>query len=132
MDRLTNKNVDVKPMRGALGEFEHAHIPGIKERFLDLILNGPTLNGVNKDLLRSLVRQLYEALKQYEDAEQACRDAEERGNWISVKDALPEPSQAVLALFSDGFMMQCSVPFVSAITHWMPRPAPPEKGADGQ
>lgn len=80
MDRLTNKNVDVEPINGALGEYEHAYIPGIKERFLKLILNGPTLNGVNKDLLRSIVRQLYKALKQYEDAE-------EQGRWIRIMSA---------------------------------------------
>lgn len=88
MKRLTNPNVNVEPMRGALGEYEHAYIPGIKERFLNLILNGPTLNGVNKDLLRSLVRQLYSALKEYEDAE-------ERDDWISVKERLPKNDYGV-------------------------------------
>ncbi len=33
---------------------------------LDLILNGPTINGIKKDELRAMPRQTYAALKQYE------------------------------------------------------------------
>lgn len=39
----------------------------MNDRLLDLVINGPTLNGVNKDVLRQLIRQLYAALMPYED-----------------------------------------------------------------
>lgn len=33
---------------------------------LDLILNGPTINGIKKDEVRAMLRETYTALKQYE------------------------------------------------------------------
>lgn len=45
----------------------------MKPRLLDLILNGPTLNGVQKDVLRQIIRQLYTRLAMYEDAKEAGR-----------------------------------------------------------
>lgn len=66
MDRLTRPGIDaeqtaVRFMDGAV------KIQGIGDKVLELILNGPTINGVNKDTLRHLVRQLYTELKQIED-----------------------------------------------------------------
>ncbi len=65
--RLTRPCVDVdqtstRHMGGVV------KIQDIGDKLLDLILNGPTINGVNKDTLRHLVRQLYAELKVYEDA----------------------------------------------------------------
>ena len=36
------------------------------DRMLDLILNGPTINGIKKDEVRAMLRETYTALKQYE------------------------------------------------------------------
>lgn len=44
-----------------------ADLEGMKPKLLDLILNGPVLNGVSKDVLRQIIRQLYSALAAYED-----------------------------------------------------------------
>ena len=33
---------------------------------LDLILNGPAINGIKKDEVRAMLRETYTALKQYE------------------------------------------------------------------
>ncbi len=46
-----------------------ADLEGMKPKLLDLILNGPALNGVSKDVLRQIIRQLYSALAAYEDTE---------------------------------------------------------------
>ena len=48
-------------------------IEGMKPRLLDLILNGPALNGVQKDVLQQIIRQLYTRLAMYEDAKEAGR-----------------------------------------------------------
>ena len=65
--RLTRPCVDVDQTaaRHMGGEVK---IQDIGDKLLDLILNGPTINGVNKDTLRHLLRQLYAELKVYEDA----------------------------------------------------------------
>lgn len=72
MKRLTNASVRVDESAGKylapLVDFE-----GMKPRLLDLILNGPTLNGVQKDVLRQIIRQLYTRLAMYEDAKEAGR-----------------------------------------------------------
>lgn len=39
----------------------------MKPKLLDVILNGPTLISVSKNVLRSIIRQLYSALAAYED-----------------------------------------------------------------
>ena len=44
-----------------------ADLEGMKPKLLDLVLNGPALNGVSKDVLRQIIRQLYSALAAYED-----------------------------------------------------------------
>lgn len=66
-NRLTRPGIHVKHtavrfMDGAV------KIQDIGDKVLELILNGPTINGVKKDTLRHLVRQLYAELKCYEDA----------------------------------------------------------------
>ena len=66
MKRLTNEEVrvdeSVDKYLGPLAELE-----GMKPKLLDLILNGPVLNGVSKDVLRQIIRQLYSALAAYEN-----------------------------------------------------------------
>lgn len=66
MKRLTNEEVRVdESVDKYLGPL--ADLEGMKPKLLDLILNGPTLNGVSKDVLRQIIRQLYSALAPYED-----------------------------------------------------------------
>ena len=66
MKRLTNEEVrvdeSVDKYLGPLVDLE-----GMKPKLLDLILNDPALNGVSKDVLRQIIRQLYSALAPYED-----------------------------------------------------------------
>lgn len=70
MERLTNASVRVDESAGKyLAPL--VDIEGMKPRLLDLILNGPTLNGVQKDVLRQIIRQLYTRLAMYEDAKEA-------------------------------------------------------------
>lgn len=66
MKRLTNEEVRVdESVDKYLGPL--ADLKGMKPKLLDLILNGPALNGVSKDVLRQIIRQLYSALAAYED-----------------------------------------------------------------
>ena len=68
MDRLTRPDIDtVQTAVRFMGE--EVKIQDISDKLLHLILNGPTINSVNKDTLRHLVRQLYTELKRYEDLE---------------------------------------------------------------
>lgn len=72
MKRLTNASVRVDESTGKyLAPL--VDIEGMKPRLLDLILNGPTLNGVQKDVLRQIIRQLYTRLAMYEEAKEAGR-----------------------------------------------------------
>lgn len=72
MKRLTNASVRVD---GSTGKYltPLVDLEGMKPRLLDLILNGPTLNGVQKDVLRQIIRQLYTRLAMYENAKEAGR-----------------------------------------------------------
>lgn len=72
MKRLTNASVRVDKSTGKYPA-PLVDIEGMKPRLLDLILNGPTLNGVQKDVLRQIIRQLYTRLAMYEDAKEAGR-----------------------------------------------------------
>lgn len=92
MKRLTNEEVRVdESVDRYLGPL--ADLEGMKPKLLDLILNGPVLNGVSKDVLRQIIRQLYSALAAYEGtgltpercAEFARADAE--GRYIVMRDA---------------------------------------------
>ena len=68
MDRLTRPTVNVDETAAKyMGTFP-VDIRTYKDRLLELILNGPTLNGVSKDALRQIIRQLYGRLKEYEDS----------------------------------------------------------------
>lgn len=65
MKRLTSEEVRVdESVDRYLGPL--ADLEGMKPKLLDLILNGPVLNGVSKDVLRQIIRQLYSALAAYE------------------------------------------------------------------
>lgn len=70
MERLTRPTVKVDETAAkymaAPGSIP-ADLRIMNDRLLDLVINGPTLNGVNKDVLRQLIRQLYAELKLYED-----------------------------------------------------------------
>lgn len=66
-NRLTRPGVDVD-QTAARYMGGKVKIQDIGDTVLELILNGPTINGVKKDTLRHLVRQLYAELKVYEDA----------------------------------------------------------------
>lgn len=95
MKRLTSEEVKVdESVDRYLGPL--ADLEGMKPKLLDLILNGPVLNGVSKDVLRQIIRQLYSALAAYEGtgltpercAEFARADAE--GRYIVMRDAEQE------------------------------------------
>lgn len=65
MKRLTSEEVRVdESVDRYLGPL--ADLEGMKPKLLDLVLNGPVLNGVSKDVLRQIIRQLYSALAAYE------------------------------------------------------------------
>lgn len=66
MKRLTRPGIDADQtaVRFMDGEVK---IQDIGDKLLDLILNGPTINGIKKDTLRHLVRQLYDELYRYEE-----------------------------------------------------------------
>lgn len=95
MKRLTSEEVRVdESVDRYLGPL--ADLEGMKPKLLDLVLNGPVLNGVSKDVLRQIIRQLYSALAAYEGtgltpercAEFARADAE--GRYIVMRDAEQE------------------------------------------
>ena len=66
MKRLTNAEVRVDAsMDRYLGPL--SVLEGMKPKLLNMILNGPTINGVSKDVLRQIIRQLYSELAAYED-----------------------------------------------------------------
>ena len=66
MDRLTRPGIDAEQTAVRFMDME-VKMQDVGDKLLDLILNGPTINGVSKNILRHLVRQLYDALKAYED-----------------------------------------------------------------
>lgn len=64
------KQLPVNPAGGGIAAddcvlFMWATYPKMQEA-LDLILNGPTINGIKKDEVRAMLRETYTALKQYE------------------------------------------------------------------
>ena len=62
---LTREKVDAEP--GAARYMGETHMmEDWSDKMIDLVLNGPTLNGFKKDELRAMLRQTYAALKQYE------------------------------------------------------------------
>ena len=62
---LTREKVDADP--GAARYMSETHLlEDWSDKLLDLVLNGPTLNGFRKDEIRAALRQTYAALKQYE------------------------------------------------------------------
>lgn len=75
MKRLTNEEVRVdESVDEYLGPL--ADLEGMKPKLLDLILNGPVLNGVSKDVLRQIIRQLYSRLAAYEDTRLAPEEVD--------------------------------------------------------
>lgn len=63
-ETLTREKVDVVPF--GCGMPETHLMQDWSDRTLDLILNGPTINGIKKDEVRAMLRETYTALKQYE------------------------------------------------------------------
>lgn len=63
-ETLTREKVDVVPF--GCGMPETHLMQDWSDRMLDLILNGPTINGIKKDEVRAMLRETYTALKQYE------------------------------------------------------------------
>ncbi len=65
MDRLTRPTVAVDPKTAQyLGDA--VDIRTMSDKMLDMVLNGPTLNGARKGALRQMIRQLYATLSQFE------------------------------------------------------------------
>lgn len=98
MKRLTRPTVKVDETAAqymaATGSIP-ADLRSMNDRLLDLVINGPTLNGVNKDVLRQLIRQLYAALMPYEDTglEPDMIEATINGQ-ITLQKALEKYTQA--------------------------------------
>lgn len=63
-ETLTREKVDVVPF--GCGMPETHLMQDWSDKMLDLILNGPTINGIKKDEVRAMLRETYAALKQYE------------------------------------------------------------------
>lgn len=63
---LTRKKVDVDPNASRYFTKETHLMQDWSDKMVDLILNGPTLNGFNKDELRAMLRETYAGLKRYE------------------------------------------------------------------
>ena len=63
-ETLTREKVDVVPF--GCGMPETHLMQDWSGRMLDLILNGPTINGIKKDEVRAMLRETYTTLKQYE------------------------------------------------------------------
>ena len=62
---LTREKGDAEP--GAARYMSETHMmEDWSDKMIDLVLNGPTLNGFRKDEVRAMLRQTYAALKQYE------------------------------------------------------------------
>ena len=62
---ITREKVDAEP--GAACYMGETHMmEDWSDKMVDLVLNGPTLNGFRKDEIRAMLRQTYTALKQYE------------------------------------------------------------------
>ena len=71
MERLTRPNINVDP---GTDRFLHATIGGkeidwkqSQDSTLNVLINGPTSNGVSKDIFRKMARDLYGRLKACED-----------------------------------------------------------------
>lgn len=77
MDRLTRPEIDTDQTAVRFMGTE-VKIQDISDKLMHLILNGPTLNSINKDTLRHLVRQLYTELKRYEDLEMTPESIEQQ------------------------------------------------------
>lgn len=95
MERLTNEAIKVDAsVDGMIGSF--VDLANMKPKLLDVILNGPTLISVSKNVLRSIIRQLYNALAAYEDTglepEQCAKygKADREGRYIVLRDAEQE------------------------------------------
>lgn len=63
---LTREKVDVDPNASRYFTKETHLMQDWSDKMVDLILNGPTLNGFNKDELRAMLRETYAGLKRYE------------------------------------------------------------------
>lgn len=92
MERLTNEAIKVDAsVDGMIGSF--VDLANMKPKLLDVILNGPTLISVSKNVLRSIIRQLYSALAAYEGTgltPERCAEygkADREGRYIVLRDA---------------------------------------------
>lgn len=95
MERLTNEAVKADAsVDGMIGPF--VDLTNMKPKLLDVILNGPTLISVSKNVLRSIIRQLYRVLAAYEDTgltPEQCAEyakADREGRYIVLRDAEEE------------------------------------------
>lgn len=95
MERLTNEAVKADAsVDGMIDPF--VDLTNMKPKLLDVILNGPTLISVSKNVLRSIIRQLYSVLAAYEDTgltPEQCAEyakADREGRYIVLRDAEQE------------------------------------------
>lgn len=96
MERLTRPNVNVDETAAKFMGKE-VNLQDINDRLLHLVLNGPILNAVNKDVLRQIIRQMYGTLKKYEDTglvPEEVKDIAENAEirlltWFEAKYSMP-------------------------------------------
>ena len=63
---LTRQKVDTDPTAAKYFGSETHLMQDWSDKVIDLVLNGPTLNGFKKDEIRAMLRETYTALKRYE------------------------------------------------------------------
>lgn len=63
---ITRAAVDVDPTAARYFTEDEHLLAGCGDKMLDLILNGPTINGIRKGVVRGMLRDTYAALKRYE------------------------------------------------------------------
>ena len=67
MNRLTRNTVDAEPGAAKYFEGETDIMSDWSDKMLDIILNGPTIMSINKSNIRAMLREVYTALKRYEE-----------------------------------------------------------------
>lgn len=88
MERLTRPDVTVDDSAAQyMGLGKVVNLQTMNTKVLEIILNGPTINGVNKDVLRQIIRQLYARLQAYESGmpDQLLKETDQTAeNWYAA------------------------------------------------
>lgn len=66
IEKLTRRAINAEPGAARYMTEEAVAFTNVNDKLLDLILNGPTINGIPKYQIRAMLREAYDALKRYE------------------------------------------------------------------